>query len=574
MSHVVNPSSLRFGTYSLNWTYSYKFSEFTKAFKFHLEFNFLLSQFLKLLGISLLKYHISFENSGLKLNLIIFKYINLTLSGQKVYNYLKEDIASINNPFVSVSGMSKISVVTVDSKFLSHKKPFKRLSMLGLKGDSKRFGQRINNSWFFAIDSMDEQFLNHPTFNLFNRKRTNNDINFYLKKKFFFLLNFKRAYYGFLIPCVFRLKKAMADSWFEKFERFGRQELNSFYKMSSKKSEIKPRSRRKKIKLARKFKKRIVRLLKKKKLLKSKVIKKKKINFLLVKSFLTKMFKKKVTNYYLLQHSEYLHSFFSINSYFYKYLILDFVKKKKNMLKSFIFSAPVKFNIKREDSRRQFNKFFSPNNLSLVIKKQLFLNNYLENYTAESRKETIAHLSSKLIVLSLSFLMLNKFNMVFLIKLFNAPNIFKNLDIRKDLFKNARAVKKWALPKSFKSFNYFYFSLLVGIRLRVTGPISSLVAVMLGKTVFHYKLLFCFKNIMCDLKFKSLELSFWKGTVIDAVGRVNGSDRKKYCRYSSSRMFALSTFDTIVNQTQRRSMTKYGLVNIKVLTFWNVFKKS
>ena len=130
-------------------------------------------------------------------------------------------------------------------------------------------------------------------------------------------------------------------------------------------------------------------------------------------------------------------------------------------------------------------------------------------------------------------------------------------------------VKKWALPKQTKAFNYFYFSLLVGIRLRITGPISTFLSIMLGKTVFHYKLLFCLKNVMSDLRFSSRELLYWKGTVIDAVGRVNGSDRKKYCRYSSSRMFALSTFDTIVNQTQRRSMTKYGLVNIKVLTFWN-----
>ena len=178
-----------------------------------------------------------------------------------------------------------------------------------------------------------------------------------------------------------------------------------------------------------------------------------------------------------------------------------------------------------------------------------------------------------MLILSLSTLMLNRFNLIFSITLFNVSSIFKNLGIRNDFYENLSIVKKWSLVKNTRSFNYFYLSLLISIRLRITGPLSVFVSIILSRNVSHYKLLFCLKNVMVGIKLRSPELSCWKGTVIDVVGRINGSDRKKYCRYSSSRMFPLSTFDTIVNQTQKRVISKYGLINVKVLTFWSAYKK-
>jgi len=100
---------------------------------------------LKIYGISLLKYHISFENSGLKLNLIVFKYIN-ELSTQKLFNYLKEDIASINNPFISVTGIEKLAANVIDTKFLSYKRPFNKLRILGLRRDSRKLNPTIGHT--------------------------------------------------------------------------------------------------------------------------------------------------------------------------------------------------------------------------------------------------------------------------------------------------------------------------------------------------------------------------------------------------------------------------------------------
>ena len=110
-----------------------------------MELNFLLRQFLKIYGISLLKYHISFEKSGIKLNLVIFRYV-AEIPNQKFYNYLKEDIASLNNPFVSIRGIENFCAYSVDTKFLNYRRGLSRLRVLGLRKDFRKIHQKVNYS--------------------------------------------------------------------------------------------------------------------------------------------------------------------------------------------------------------------------------------------------------------------------------------------------------------------------------------------------------------------------------------------------------------------------------------------
>lgn len=572
MSHVVNPNTLRLGTYSLNWAYSHKFSEITKIFKLHLELNFLLTQFLKIYGINLVKYHISFEHSGLRLSLIIFRYTNY-LSNQRVFSYLKEDVRSLNNPFSSSTNTTDYSSTVTDTRFLSHKRVLTRLRLFGFRRDSRRWSKQ-NYTWYWKGDSVFEQQVNHPNYKLKNSFSKSSKLSTFIKNKFLYYLDTKRAFLAHHTVTLLRSRKRLNPLWFEKFEKFSRYEFNLFYRNCTGRSKIKWATKKKKIKLFRRFLKKffkseLKRLMLKWSFKKSRPVKNKKVfNTFLLSTFLRNNLKRNNLIFFLMHSLGVLNRFFFIKNMFYSFLVLKSYKcafLKKNQLK--------KVNTATYSKKNNLNCAFKKKYLSFTDirnKNYLFFNNWSLNKQSNVNLLN-THLKNKLLMLSLNYLLIDRFNQIFLVNLYSASNMFKNEKIREDLYRNVFLVKKWALPKVVKHFNYFYFILLLSIRLRITGPISSFVSVFIGKTVFHYKTLFCLKNIMSDLKIRSPQLSLWKGTVIDAVGRVNGSDRKKYCRYSSTRMFPLSTFDTIVNQSQRRAISKYGLVNIKVLTFWRSY---
>jgi len=110
-------------------------------FKLHLELNFLLTQFLKIYGVNLIKHHISFEHSSLKLNLVILRYTNF-LSNQRVFSYLKEDIKSLNNPFSSATDTFDYSSTVTDTRLLSRKREATRLRIFGFRRDPRRWAKQ------------------------------------------------------------------------------------------------------------------------------------------------------------------------------------------------------------------------------------------------------------------------------------------------------------------------------------------------------------------------------------------------------------------------------------------------
>lgn len=60
------------------------------------------------------------------------------ISNQKIFNYFKEDVRSLNNPFSAVSYPEDFHGNIVDTRFLSYKKHLTKLRVLGLRRDPRR----------------------------------------------------------------------------------------------------------------------------------------------------------------------------------------------------------------------------------------------------------------------------------------------------------------------------------------------------------------------------------------------------------------------------------------------------
>ena len=571
MSHVINPNALRLGNFSLTWSYSHKFSEISKIFKLHLELNYLLNHFLKIYGLSLLKYHISFEKSGLKLNLVVLRYI-YNISNQKIFTYYKDDVRTINNPFLAVTKPNKFSGSLTDMKFLQLKKSNLKLGKLGLSFNIRRW-DLTEYAWYLKIDSMSEQRWGHSIFKYGKSCSLMDVFMNFIKKKIAYLTYSRRFLSSYHMLNAFKIRRFLSEKWFDNYERFSRWEMNKFYFLGfRKKFYLNKFNRRKRFKWLISASKRLIRSKIRKLFINPYrwLTKKKKVS--IRKSILSKsikhFIKQRVANlinfYFVSLNIKFLTFFFFNNkNYFWNSILIFFnffllVKLKKIYLNK----------VKKLNNCFKFNKIHLVMPLFLKKSKDIFFNKFLlkKKYSIQNLNY---FLKDRILLLSLSNLLLDKFNLVFFVNIYNGSNLFKNSDFMKDLFNNIGMVKRWSPQKGIKAFIYFYIVLFICIRLRITGPISNILSILLAKNVTHYKILFCFRNIMSNLETSSKYMKNWKGIVIDAVGRVNGSDRKKYCRYSSTRMFALSTFDTIVNQSNKRSITKYGLVNIKVLSFWS-----
>jgi len=92
---------------------------------------------LRIYGFSLLKYHISFEKIGLKLNIVVLRYI-YSVSNQKILNYYIEDVRTINNPFSSVTEISDLGAPVTDMKFMRSRRHLPKIKRLGIHKDIRR----------------------------------------------------------------------------------------------------------------------------------------------------------------------------------------------------------------------------------------------------------------------------------------------------------------------------------------------------------------------------------------------------------------------------------------------------
>lgn len=577
MSHVINPNALRLGSFSLTWNYVHKFSEISRVMKLHLELNYLLNYFLKIYGFGLLKYHISFETGGLKLNVVVLRYV-FSITNQKIFNYYREDVRTINNPFSAVTQTDKFTGTNTDMRFLHVGKNLEKLRTLGLSRDTRRWDE-TSYAWYSKIDSISEQKWSHPSLKFLRFYTVRGSIKHVIKKKLANLLYGRRALTALTLLALFKIRRFVREKWFDIYENFTRTLVNKYYFPGFNKDFfVKGRAKFYKCKLSGVLIKKVK--MNSKKLffrrLNSSFFKKKKLvpsmNISLIKSYVKKSIKTNIKLDFLNLNYSSIKSFFynSVLTFRLNLLVFfnffPFLKIKKKLKNNSRIITKNSFNfIHKKFNRLNTNKHLIPKNVRNSFFPKFFFSNkkrYILSYFH-------SFLRDKLVLLSLSHMLLDKFNLVFFINIYNGVYIFKDSSLKNDLVSNLSLVRRWAPAKMLRVFTYFYIVLLVCIRLRIAGPISSIIAMLLGKTMIHHKILFCFRNIIANLMLTSNKLKNWKGLVIDAVGRVNGSDRKKYSRYASSRIFRLSTFDSIVNQSNKRSITRYGLVNIKVLSFWD-----
>lgn len=576
MSHVVNPNALRLGSFSLTWNYVHKFSEISKVMKLHLELNYLLNYFLKIYGFGLLKYHISFEINGLKLNIVVLRYV-FTVANQKIFNYYREDLRALNNPFSAVTQTDRFIGTNTDMRFLHVGKNLEKLRTLGLSRDTRRWDE-TTYAWYSKVDSISEQKWSHPSLKFLKFYTARGSIKHIIKKKLANLMYGRRTLSAIALLVLFKIRRFINEKWFDIYENFTRTLLNKYYFPGFNKDFfVKGRAKVYRCKLSNALIKKVK--TKSKKLffrsLNNNFLKKKKlalsVSISLIRSYIKKSIKTDINLIFLNSNYNFIKSFFYNSVLMFRLNLVIFfnffsflkIKKLKNNSR---IVAKNSFNfVHKKFNKLNINKYVIPKNVRSLFFPKFFLN---------SKKRYILYyfhsfLRDKLVLLSLSHMLLDKFNLVFFINIYNGAHIFKDNSLQNDLVSNLSLVKRWAPAKMLRVYTYFYIALLICIRLRIAGPLSSIIAMLLGKTMIHHKVLFCFRNIIANLMLTSNKLKNWKGLVIDAVGRVNGSDRKKYSRYASSRIFRLSTFDSVVTQSNKRSITRYGLVNIKVLSFWD-----
>lgn len=571
MSHVVNPNALRLGHFNLTWSYAHKFSEVSKIVKLHLELNYLLNFFLRVYGFSIVKYHLSFERNGLKLNVVLLRYV-FSVTNQKIFTYFRDDVRTINNPFTAVTKLADFSANTTDMKFLFVRRNAQKLRKLGLSRDVRRW-DLMDYAWYTKIDSISEQRWGHPSLKFLRSYDLRNSVKKSIKKKLVYFMHSRRMLASFNLLAIFKLRRLFKENWFDEFEKFARVELNKFYFSGFRKGffltgSIKDDKAELTNDFVYKMKNRLKTFISKKNYFFKKLSKRFKFSSG-INSYIKKIIKMNLGVLFLNSNYTFIKSFFNGSNVWVKFNILFFfnsflsteVKRLKNKFKQRALAKiglNANFNkiyldfyrIPKKNRNKLFNNFFLKNvKLNLV-----FFHNFLRD---------------KLILLSMTNVLLDKFNLVFFINIYNAASIFKDTSILQDLYANLSMVRRWTPARGNRVYSHLYVVLLVSIRLRITGPISTVLALLLNRNITHYKILFCFRNIMTNLELTSEKFKDWRGIVVDAVGRVNGSDRKKYCRYSSSRMYPLSTFDSVVIQSNKRAISKYGLVNVKVLSFWD-----
>jgi len=131
--------------------------------------------------------------------------------------------------------------------------------------------------------------------------------------------------------------------------------------------------------------------------------------------------------------------FFSAKNYYLnffqlKYFKLFFLFKK-------ILNLPIKNYYKKKNLSIKFKKVLFLNLSQLTSQKQFFFGNWFFNRKSNLEFTNI-FFKNKLIILALNYLLIDRFNQVFFINLYTAPNMFKNEKVRYDLLRNMFLVKK------------------------------------------------------------------------------------------------------------------------------------